>query len=254
MKFRTETCLTAVRRGLGSNRLHIRRTDYGLDLYERRPSPDPATPAQCQTRESVNGCAAVWRQMPEEEKELWRKAARNDTTWIAESHGYLTGYSLFLHSAMNRLQMGLQPTTIPPGDGRPDPLRSAVLLPADDPRTFAFVLYHGIRPKSCGDYRVRALLTPSTTGHGRAPDRHASRLICGSCSGSTQPLVKSGGVLTFPAAQIAVPPGSRFGVWMRIIRVSDGLASGELFLDVIRTGSLRDIQEPETQLDTKGTL
>jgi hypothetical protein len=69
----------------------------------------------------------------------------------------------------------------------------------------------------------------------RRPEARNRRLICGWDPASAPTLVPAGQAVTFENAQIAVPPGRRFGVWLRIIRLPDGLGSREAFFDVMRT-------------------
>lgn len=239
MKASVKTSLTGLRRVLNPDGVHARVGDCGVVLYEQTAGRCPSTPAQIESRERLGRCAAVWRGLPAAEKAAWSRAARGMHTWRAETQGYLTGYSLFLHAGLNRMQLGLEPCTFAPVDAPPEAPSMALLLPSDDPRRFAFLVGHMLDAGDCAQHRVRALLTPATSGPGRVPEARFRRLICGFGPDSNRPLVMPRQPLVFPPAQIAVPPGSRFGVWLRIVRVRDGLASEELFCDLTRTGTLR---------------
>lgn len=234
MRFKTKTCLTGVRRVLGKDGIHARTGESGTMLYEQCQAADPATPAQTACRYAMSTCAAAWRALTPNQKASWSDAAQRNAAWYGDSQGYLNGYELFMHAALNRVQMGLAAPKKPLSQLRPAPLENAVLQPAGNPRLFAFLVTHRIAAKKCWEYCVRAMLTPPTTGPGRAPDAQNRRLICMDSTDSAQGLVSSGGILVYPPSQIAVPAGSRFGVWLRVVRVDDGLASEDLFLDLMR--------------------
>lgn len=186
----------------------------------------------------------MWKGLPPETKACWKAAAERVADDFPVSHGRLTGYTLYVHCVRNCLMVGAEPPVRPPG-GRPAAPRRIELLPAGDPGKFSFRIYHGVSQCSLDSYRVTLSLTPGSRRNCRAPETRNKRLAKGFGAASGLPLPPSGGIVEAVDCRFEVPPGKRFGVWVRIVRVTDGMASGEVFLDLMRTGEVPGPAAPE---------
>ena len=96
---------------------------------------------------------------------------------------------------------------------------------------FAFQVWHKYAAGTSMQLLVK--ITPQTLSR-RKPFLDHARLIRGNNPASAQPLPEPGGLVTFNNARFAVFPEQRFGVAAQIVRLSDGMASPVLWLDVYR--------------------
>jgi hypothetical protein len=229
-----DRCLVAARRVLGAGTTSVRKCRDTCQLYTQVRAANPNTSEQQAIRDAGKLIAATWRALTPEHHEQWKAAARKLTPEFGRSLGQLTGYMLFCHCARNCLNVGAPlPESLPgllclrgPGE--------VVLLPAGDPSAFHFTIKHDIDAAACASYRVLTQMTPPTARSCRAPEARNGRLICGFGPASAPPLPRSGQTLEFTGARYAVAPGQRFGVWMRMVHLPDGLSSEDVFLDLVR--------------------
>ena len=234
MKVTLDTCFTTARRSLGKGGLSVRKQGGEVLLYEQPPPVQPNTPDQRAVSSAMAACGALWRALAPEQQAGWTSSARRIAAGFRYSHGGLTGYCLFIHCAHNCLLLGAAVPGRPPALPRPPIPRRVELQPAADPRTFGFGIYHQIAAGSCGAHRVVVSLTPATRRNCRAPETRNRRRINGAGSASVLVLPPSGGTITFAGSRFAIEPGRRFGVWVKIVRLPDGLASEELYVDAER--------------------
>jgi hypothetical protein len=185
-------------------------------------------------RDAMKTCAAAWRAMAGARRSKWHAAARALGPEFRRQTGYLTGYSLFLHCARNCLLAGAPFPERPPHRLRPAPPRRVELIPETDPRRFRFAVTHDVAEGDCQLYRLLVQITPATARGSRAPETRDRRMICGYDVASAPPLAPSGRAVEFQQARFAVAAGRRFGAWVRLIRLPDGLDSGEVDLDLVR--------------------
>jgi hypothetical protein len=236
MKIPRKTCLTALRRTLGPDGSCVRRHGDGVCLYDHPVPVDPLTPDQRAVRHAVKTCAVAWRAFAPAQREQWDTAAHRLRPAFPRQGGLLGGYQLFLHCGLNCLVAGEALPERPPVRRRPAVPQRVELLPETDAGRLRFVIRHDVPDAECKLYRVLVQATPATVRNSRAPETRTRRLICDYGPASAPPLPPSGQTLEFTAPRFPVPPARRFGVWLRIIHLPDGLDSGDVFLDLVRPG------------------
>lgn len=236
MQVKIPECLTSVRRVGSRERLCARRAEPGIQMYCQPVSPNPNSAQQQLVRASMKASAEIWRAMTSHDHDAWAEAAARLALQFRLARAFFSGYMLFSHCARNRQLLGLDVPQSPPALTRPPAITSIILMPDEDPRSFAFRIGHHITKQWCANCRLLVHLTAPGASPVRRPDIRQRRLICGFGPASAVDLLRSGQIVRFPQAQIAVPAGNRFGLWFRVIHVPDGIASEEVFFDVVRPG------------------
>ena len=235
MKAQVAISLSQLRRRLPPG-LVARRYGDSVQIYAMDPPVYPDTTEQRAVMAAWRTAAATWRSFDRARRQRWNDYVRRWERLLRHPRrtGGPCGWSIYAQAAARRLLLGLSPDFDAPVLPPPGPLTALHLEPAgDDDRAFAFRIEHSLTP---GPHHVVVVrLTPPTGRPGRKPLRNHSRLIHGWSPASARMLPPSGSVLTFENALFAVPPGGRFGVWARIVRVDDGLAGPELARDFTRT-------------------
>ncbi len=234
MKVNGVPSVTHFRRAAGSGSSCVFRIRGGvIETYEARDLPNPDTSEQQLSRGAFRQSSAAWRALSAEEKLAWDRYARANVGWFVgrQTAEPLTGLRVF-HAAAGNLQiLGLPILSEAPSQPPPEGLHKLELLPTGELDTLRLRVEHGLP----GDgYRVVVSMSPATLRPSRKADRRTGRHVCGWGAGSTASLPVSGGVVEFTGCRYSVEPGQRFGVWVRVVRESDGLGSVEMFLDVIR--------------------
>lgn len=203
-----------------------------VDMYHASPCVNPDTPQQQITRRRFGDGAARWSSLAPEQKEKWSAFARRWPRLFERPSGEpLTGNRAFYASAYWRRLLGLDVLTDPPLALPPPPQLRLELLPSAEDDTLRIRVEHQLKS---GGLSLVVSMTPPTARPSRKPLRRDARYVKGVDVSSTAPLPEPGGVVTFTGCRFAVRPGERFGVWVRIIRRSSGLASPEVAADFIR--------------------
>lgn len=235
VKADSKVCCTHIRRGLAGADLCVRERNNRVHLYVQPVPANPDTTDQRAARQGVRELAALWNSMPAESRDEWKAAARRLTPDFPQACGGLNGYTFFTQCAMNCAILGLERPQQPPRLARPAPPQDIELLPSDNPANYAFRVWHKVGIDRCRWYRVLTYLTPATAWLSRRPALSSRCLIHGYSAASAPQLPPSSQIIELTGAKIAVPAGSRFGVWMRVVHLPSGLASEEAFLDTIRS-------------------
>lgn len=210
---------------------------YGsfVQIYGMNPPRYAGTDEQRAVADALNQAAAAWRSFEPARRQAWNDYVRRHERLFRHPRrtGGPNGWHVYSQAARRRLMLGLGPDFGPPALLPPGPLTALRLEPAGaDPREFRFMVEHRLTPGPGHVVIVR--LTPPTRGPGRRPRRGDSRPAAGWSAASARELPPTGGVVAYENALFAVPPGRRFGVYARVVRVADGLAGPELACDFVR--------------------
>ena len=241
LKFDPEMSLASIRRVLSGSNLCARRRGGKVHIYDKPVPANPKTPLQQAVRANVGSVGRAWRGLSADLKARWRVAAARLAPEFPQSRGRLNGYTLFCHCARNCQLAGAPLPPRVPVDPRPELPRAVDLLPvAGDASTFAFLVHHGIGQEWRQLHRVVVRLSPPAARACHKPCRRDARLVCGPLADSAPVLPPSGGRIEFRNARFAAVPGERFGVWVSILRMLDGVDSGDLYVEFERTGEVEN--------------
>lgn len=252
MKITLYPTATHARRANRDKSMVIRNRMGHFDMYPRPDIPNPNTPDQQAARGAWSRASAAWGSLSPEEKARWNAYATvHERFFDRRNVEPLTGYRVFQAAASNRQILGMaMPGAAPvlPPPAVPDRVE---ILPAADTSTLRLRVHHGLRAEG---FRLVVAMSPATPRQSRKPDRRNGRHVRGWGEASTAPLPASGGEVVFTGCRYAVEPGQRFGVWLRVVRESDGLSSAEMALDFIRPESADTPAEGEgVDAGTEGT-
>ncbi len=204
-----------------------------IGMSRARPA-NPCTDDQTAARDSMRTAGEAWRALTVEQKDMWAAWARRfgDPPGKQLYRDY-HGWDVFLPAWRNRSLLGLVPVIEPIMDPAPPPVSVVEEVPTGGDTSFSFRIRHNA-PSEGNLLIVR--ITPATATAARRPYARCARMVCGHGPQSAVPLPPDGDVVTFTGTRFTIPPGQRFGVALRIIRVDDGIHSRELFADLLRAG------------------
>jgi hypothetical protein len=204
---------------------------YGKGRYVgvRRKSPDQQTVGAFVTAATRN-----WDNLTDAQREAWLAYAR--TYFATDENGRQvrpSGIATYVRANVVRQLLGLALTTDAPTQAPPNPLTSAVLLPADDMTTYGFNLVHSIAPVT--GHMVLVRITPAMPTVACTPDVNDLRYIKGLVPGSAAALVASGSAIAIDGGRFTVNEGQRMGFQLRVVRTADGIAGPAFFRSALRT-------------------
>lgn len=235
MKAQVTMSLAELRRRLPPG-LVARQSGNFVQIYGLSAPAFVATPARRAHADAVTRAAEAWKAADPAWRLAWNDFVRRHDRLFRSPRRTQgpSGYDVFSQASVRRQMLGFDAALPAPGRLPPEPLADLVLdpAPAADPRRFRFRITHWLTPGP--DHVVFVRVTPATRGPARKPRPEDARYIAGWSEASTRELPPTGSKVDFENAQIAVPPGKRFGVYVRVVRVADGFASRELARDFIR--------------------
>lgn len=197
-----------------------------------RPT-DRRSSDQLAVRDAMAVAGRHWQTLAPDVRERWQ--AHADKRLSKDRYGRPTrrpAYLAYVQANSVRLILGLPPTTEPPRDGFPMPLRAIEQVAGAPARAIGIRVRHGYLDRD--GYAVIVRATPPLRNLHGTPPANAFRYVCGVGPQSAQPLSPDGGELTFANVKAPVAAGQHYAVEARIVRIEDGLLSPPVVANFIR--------------------
>ena len=196
-----------------------------------RPS-NPQSEDQVKMRAYMTAATKHWYTLSVLQRQAWQDYA--DQYFSTDADGFTvtpSGIGTYVRANSVRQVMGLALNDVAPVLAPPAPLTSIVQL-ADVPDVLALDIFHSYTVITGLSVIVRATAAMPTVAVKPRPDNY--RYVRGVSPNSAQPLVASGGSLSFSPTRYIIGAGERFGVETRVVRNADGIMSNPLFGDFIK--------------------
>jgi hypothetical protein len=191
------------------------------DAEERRSK---ASPQQELVQSYITEAAKNWQTLSDLQRDAWDMYA--NAYFTKDEFGRTvtaTGLSAYTKANSIRMLLGLPMTTNAPTQAPPSPVMAVSQLSGQNPDTLGISVTHNYA--SPAGHLLMVSMTPAGLTASDKPNDADYRLVRGASALSALALPASGGSLTFNPTRFLVQDGQRYGVEVRVVRVSDGLCS-----------------------------
>jgi hypothetical protein len=191
--------------------------------HQKRTPKNPRSTDQIAVRTYIVAASRAWSTaLTEQQRTDWKAYAAADVGYSG------SGADLFASCNFYRQLAGLAIVAPAPTNARPPVVTSAVCADAGAVTDLVFNCVHPVPTGDVGNYLLAVRYTPPTPSQQVWRPKHTSLRYCAHVDPDSIPsLVASGGEINVSGCQFTMGDGLKFGLSLRIIEESTGLAGPE---------------------------